>query len=115
MIGGSDRVDRFPMDRTRREIAMPGTEIPGNAPPYPGRVGFGEVLSWHLDFGTRPKGSPENPQSPWSNAEFAKAVGVTERTVRNWRSGRRPDGTGSIELVLFGDNPAFVPWRFDLR
>src|SRR5260370_7221895 len=88
----------------------------GNEPPYRRQASFAKLLNWHLDFGTRPTGSPGRPGKRWGNVEFAEAVGTNERSVRNWRSGRvRPSNLGSIEYVLFGRNDAYKDWRFDLR
>ena len=88
----------------------------GNEPPYPDQASFAKLLDWHLDFGTRPNGSPDRPGKRWDNVEFAEAVDTNERSVRNWRSGRvRPGNLGSFEYVLFGRNDAYKDWRFDLR
>jgi hypothetical protein len=88
----------------------------GNEPPYPQGAGFAKLLDWHLDFGTRPNRDPEQPGSRWGNIEFANAVGTTDKSVRNWRTGRvLPSEIGSIEFVLFKKNPAYNAWRFDLR
>jgi tetratricopeptide (TPR) repeat protein len=77
---------------------------------------FPEVLSWHLDNGTRPDGSPERAGRLWTNAAFGEAVGVSDRTVRNWRTGKSyPDDIRSLESILFGDNPAYVRQRQELR
>jgi hypothetical protein len=98
---------------------MPSPDTPeksGNEPPYPRGAGFAKLLDWHLDFGTRPNVSPNQPGRRWSNAEFAKKVDTTDKSVRNWRAGRvLPDDLGSIEYVLFGNNIAYKEWRFDLR
>lgn len=77
---------------------------------------FPEVLGWHLDNGTRPDGSPEKSGQLWSNAAFGQAVGVSDRTVRNWRTGKSyPDDIRSLESSLFGDNPAYARERQELR
>jgi tetratricopeptide (TPR) repeat protein len=98
---------------------MPPPEVPekrGNAGPYPRGGSFANLLDWHLDFGTRPNGAPDSPGKVWDNAEFSEAVGVTARTVLNWRSGEaRPIGLGSIEYKLFGRNAVYKDWRSDLR
>jgi hypothetical protein len=113
-------LQRLLRNTNRPEITMPTLETAekrGNEPPYPDQAGFAKLLDWHLDFGTRPTGSPGRPGKRWDNVEFAEAVGVlAEKSVRNWRSGRvRPDNLGSIEYVLFGQNNAYKDWRFDLR
>ena len=88
----------------------------GNEPAYPRGASFSKLLDWHLNFGTRPNGSPDRPGERWSSVEFSQAVGTTDRAVRNWRSGRvLPINLGSVEYVLFGKNAAYKDWRFDLR
>ncbi|WP_428485437.1 tetratricopeptide repeat protein [Rhodopila sp.] len=99
---------------------MPPLEPPeksGNEVPYPQGGSFADLLSWHLDFGTRPQGSPDRPGRRWGNKDFAVALsGINERTVRNWRAGRNPPTElGSIERELFGDNDAYDQWCIDLR
>jgi tetratricopeptide (TPR) repeat protein len=96
---------------------MEDPEKRGNACPYPVRGSFAALLDWHLDFGTRPKGHPDRPGKRWGNKEFAHAVGgVSERSVRNWRTGRNlPVDLGTIERELFGDAAPYDQWRFDLR
>ena len=92
------------------------SEKRGNMPPYPQGAAFAALLVWHLNFGTRPTGSPAKPGKRWNNKEFAGAVGgVGDRTVRNWRAGRScPNEIGSIERALFGDSDKFCEWIFDL-
>ena len=99
---------------------MPRLEPPekfGKQAAYPRGGSFASLLSWHLDFGTRPQGSPDRPGRRWGNKDFAAALGgVHERTVRNWRTGRNPPTElGSIERELFGDNNAYDQWRIGLR
>ena len=77
---------------------------------------FAELLDWHLEFGTRPEGQLDRPSKRWNNKEFAEKVGVTDKTVRNWRAGRNPPQyLGNIERVLFGVNASYDVWRIDLR
>src|SRR4051812_46516111 len=98
---------------------MPPSEAPekrGNRPAYPHGASFAKLLDWHLDFGTRPTGTPDQPGERWSNPEFAEVLGVNERSVRNWRNDReQPIYIGSIERTLFGKNTVYRDWRFDLR
>jgi hypothetical protein len=69
---------------------------------------FGELLSWHLDRGTRPGGSPDAEGVRWTVKEFAAAVGADERSVRAWRGGNYLlKDLHAIEKQLFGDNPAY--------
>lgn len=97
----------------RRKVS----EKSGNHSSYPAGGSFAELLDWHLGFGTRPEGMPGRPGTRWDNKTFAKAVGgVSDRTVRNWRTGRSPTrDLASIERALFGDNDACAEWRADLR
>jgi tetratricopeptide (TPR) repeat protein len=78
---------------------------------------FAQLLDWHLTRGTRAKGSPDVLGKHWTNAEFAGEVSSDERTVRNWRRGRRvPNAIIVIERRLFGeDNPAYDLWCAELR
>ena len=91
-------------------------EKAGNLPSYPTGGSFAQLLDWHLKFGTRPGGNPDRPGLRWNNEGFAGAVGVSERTVRNWRTGRNPPvDLASIERELFGNSVAFNQWRGHLR
>ncbi|WP_237151519.1 tetratricopeptide repeat protein [Oryzibacter oryziterrae] len=77
---------------------------------------FPEVLSWHLNNGTRPEGSPERAGKLWTNKELAETIGVSDRTVRYWRTGKNyPDDIRSLESALFGDNLAYSQQRQELR
>jgi HEAT repeat protein len=78
---------------------------------------FGGLLDWHLNInGTRPRGNPDNPGKRWGTQDFAHAVGVHERSVRNWLKDQNlPIDLAMIESVLFGDNQAYGPWRLELR
>ena len=95
----------------------------GNPGPYPGGANLEKLLDWHLNFGTRPNGSPDRPGKRWSDKDFGAAVSgrspdedVCRKNSRNWRTGKvRPSDIASIERVLFGDDPAFDSWRLDLR
>ena len=105
------------------EISMSPSEKLGNLVPYPKAGTLADLIDWHLDFGTRPDGSPARPGKRWENKEFAGAVLAADvdpesgaRSVRNWRAGRnRPQHLGSVERALFSDNEAYSGWRFDLR
>lgn len=51
----------------------------------------------------------------WEPKDFAAACGVTPRTERYWRSGKKlPDDSNIIETVLFGETPA-TDQRLELR
>ena len=81
------------------------------------RGSFRDLLNWHLHRGTQPPGLPNRP---WTNKEFAGAVrvGITDKAIRNWRSGRNlPRVLDQIEHALFGDSEEepYNGWRADLR
>ena len=84
---------------------------------YPQGGSFADLLNWHLDFGTRPQGSPDRPGRRWNSKEFGAALGGTnDRAVRNWRTGRNlPVHLDIIERALFGDSDTYDQWRIDLR
>jgi formylglycine-generating enzyme required for sulfatase activity len=82
------------------------------------RIGwsFVQLLHWHLTRGTRPKGSLDMPGQQWTYPDFAHAIGVSERTVRNWLNGKNvPTVITSVERELFGANSAYAGWRTELR
>lgn len=89
---------------------------------YPEEGDFATLLRWHLDWGSRPDGTPSGPGQRWSRSEFAHAVGELQdpdsarRNVRNWLSGNFvPRNVGLIEQALFGGNRQYDRWRYDLR
>jgi hypothetical protein len=86
--------------------------------PDRGSPPFHQLLIWHLDNGTRPRGSLGDVGMRWTNAEFAAAVGVSEHTVRDWRNAMYPPSENNlrgIEKALFGENREYGPWRLKLR
>jgi hypothetical protein len=88
----------------------------GNAQQADAVQHFGWSLSWHLNRGTRPDGSPDSEGVRWSVKRFAAAVGATERSARAWRAGEYlPMDLVPIERELFGDNPAYRDFRNELR
>ena len=99
----------MPSSEDRNSLEQFGT-------PYPGNGHFAALLDWHLNRGTRPKGQPSRLGQQWTNKEFAGGIGLHERVIRNWRTGRsRPNELPSIERELFGNNSAYDSWRLDLR
>src|SRR5688572_32889224 len=84
---------------------------------YPKGESFAQLLKWHLEFGTRPRGSPKRSSPRWTVKEFAFAVGPRdERTIRNWCSGKsKPTDLQSVEREFFGENSEFDRWRMQLR
>ena len=86
---------------------------------------FGQSLDWHLERGTRPAGVPAAKGAPWTNKEFANAVGKaknaaqapSERTIRNWRHGEtlpEPADFNAVLAALFGGKSDYVDWRAEL-
>lgn len=60
--------------------------------------------------GTRSLGHPRG-REPWGTKELAEAAGVTDKTVRNWRSGNPDkrtvsDNIRNLERVFFGPDTA---------
>ena len=51
-----------------------------------------------------PTHGPTAGRGPWTVQEFADECGADERTIRNWRNGKRVLGTNlaTIERLLFG-------------
>lgn len=49
---------------------------------------FAGQLDWHLAQGTRPGSARSEKPAAWTNASFATAIGLDERTIRNWRKAR---------------------------
>jgi hypothetical protein len=86
---------------------------------------FSQLFDWHLNHGTRPQHSPSSQGIPWTSKEFSRAMvreiqkDVTDRTIRNWRSGRTVPNDilfiESIEHLLFGENSEYQEWRSELR
>ncbi|MBX9752531.1 MAG: hypothetical protein K5Q68_23285 [Roseococcus sp.] len=77
--------------------------------------GFAAKLSAHLDSGSRPGLKPGAVGGKWTAPAFGKAVGVSERTVRHWRSstGTLPDAENLSDIleVLFGDERGLAEER----
>jgi tetratricopeptide (TPR) repeat protein len=83
---------------------------------------FAAALEDHLSRGTRPDGSSSGV--PWSNKEFANAVGAKssegakdERTIRNWRNGKTVPGPADFHGILqalLGTGAEYADCRADL-
>jgi hypothetical protein len=81
----------------RKTRDMPTGEPTGLSKP---RRRFMNMLRAHMIRGTRPEGSPSAVGRCWTVKDFASRVGVSEKTVRNWRNGETcPDDLLSIERV----------------
>jgi tetratricopeptide (TPR) repeat protein len=78
---------------------------------------FGQLLTWHMDRGTRPNGSPTTSGRRWIAISLAHECGLkSDRVVRAWRSDEYPpDDIETIERVLFGENDAYAAWKNELR
>ncbi len=61
---------------------------------------FAAHLSTHLETGTRPGLKPGKVGNQWTAPDFGHAVGVNQRTVRNWRSGTTLPSEESLSEVL---------------
>ncbi|TLN04238.1 hypothetical protein FDZ74_14295, partial [bacterium] len=88
----------------------PGKEMSGE--------GFAALLSQHLSNGTRPGLRLGAVGNVWTARAFGRATQVSERTVRNWRSGSTlPDDAGLQNILdaLFGDDPSLVGARCALE
>ena len=80
--------------------------------------GFGALLRRHLDNGTRPDGKPGVSGKMWTVTEFADALGINERTVRNSLRDSPPPSQLNFNLMesaLFGDNAAYDVERHAFR
>lgn len=95
---------------------------------YPTGGTFGELLAWHLAWGTRPDCKIDEPNQPWVKSQFAQLVheeGLdiksSVRSLRNWTNhGRLPDAQDSDKVrrvfeELFGDDPNLCHWKNDLE
>ncbi|WP_439551016.1 leucine-rich repeat domain-containing protein, partial [Falsiroseomonas sp.] len=81
---------------------------------------FHELLAGHLDAGTRPGLTAGAVGGKWTAVAFGKAVRVSDRTVRNWRTtgkGTRPSAE-TLEFILdalFGDDATLRAERLELQ
>jgi hypothetical protein len=88
-------------------------KLPENRADY----SISDLIYWHvLVYGTRPKGNPTlKAWKPWDLDSLAQLLDVDERTLRNWMSGKtRCTKLGELADELFGNNPLFDEWRFEL-
>lgn len=106
------------------------TDSSGDPPSYPKAGTFGDLLKWHLKWGTRPGCSTcdKEKNTPWTISAFAELVCGTaierksaQRNIANWQSGRLPDPKkdadriANIFLELFGSTDYLVRWKTDLE
>lgn len=106
------------------------TDSSGDPPHYPKAGTFGDLLRWHLEWGTRPGCSTyeKEKNTPWTISAFAELVCGTaierksaQRNIANWQSGRLPDPKkdadriANIFLELFGSTELLVRWKTDLE
>lgn len=99
-------------------------------PSYPKQGSFGDLLKWHLAWGTRPNClmHETGANAPWTIALFADLVcgdssierKSAQRNIANWRNGRLPDQRQDAERIanifeeLFGSDPRLLQWKNDL-
>ncbi|MSP01419.1 MAG: tetratricopeptide repeat protein [Acetobacteraceae bacterium] len=111
---------RAPLETNGKDWKLPARSEDGS-PGDRAQWTFGRLLGWHLTRGTRPGGSLDRPGRKWSAPRFAGAIGVNDRTVRNWlNDANLPADTDTIERVLFANietalNDPYTEWRLELR
>jgi hypothetical protein len=87
-------------------------------PPDRADYTFGDLVYWHLfKFGTRPNVDPlAKIGRLWDIDEVRGPLGITQRTLRNWIADKNlPDSITSLDIVLFGENPAWNDSRRELQ
>lgn len=95
---------------------------------YPKLGSFRELLTWHLEWGTRPNCSRENRNRPWVRSIFATLVHgesasseTAKKNLRNWANdGKCPskheqDRVDRIYDELFDDDKNLKDWKQDLE
>lgn len=97
---------------------------------YPRKGTFGELLNWHLSWGTKPEGSTTEPNTNkrWVKSKFAQFVHAegfdiesAKRSLRYWTNeGVLPeehdqDKLDRIYRELFDDDPNLKAWKADLE
>lgn len=97
---------------------------------YPETATFGELLQWHLEWGTRPgcDRTTRGRNRPWTESEFAEFVHAgsaelnsAERNLRNWKNGKLPDDKKNKDRIerifqeLFGGDRKLAAWKADLE
>jgi WD domain, G-beta repeat len=95
---------------------------------YPKLGSFRELLTWHLEWGSRPNCSRENRNRPWVRSIFATLVHgesasseTAKKNLRNWANdGKCPskheqDRVDRIYDELFGDDKNLKDWKQDLE
>lgn len=105
-----------------------GPNVEAHPSSYSRDLTFGELLDWHLNWGTRPNCSTTKANTPWIMESFASlvhepgfAAGDAARSLRNWRKpGGLPKAALSDRIVrifaeLFGDDPNLLTWKEDLE
>jgi tetratricopeptide (TPR) repeat protein len=108
------------------EVRVHGTEkrgkasnrSAGNQPSRGKALTFGQLLSFHLERGTRPEGKPGDLGERWTAELFGEKLGVEARSVRNWLADRNLPSAKYLALIeggLFGDNPVYAEERAELR
>lgn len=99
----------------------------GDLGPYRPDRTFGQLLEWHLKWGTRPDCSLTEPNIPWVELTFADFVhgGTVElssaqKNLGNWKTGKLPDPKNDADRIdrifqeLFGTDQDLRAWKEDL-
>jgi len=82
-------------------------------------LAFHFLMDFHLKNGTRP-GLPSNQTAPiaWDELAFSQLVGVSDRTVRNWKHGKRLpsyDDLTEICRILFAKDPELQKLKIEME
>lgn len=106
---------------------MPSSEKPeisGNTDAYPEGSPFEVLLGWHMHWGTRPDGDPNNRGISWKRDELGSTVEGLQlpaansgRKVGQWLSGTKPElYIAPLSKAIFGENPVhpvLQKWKKD--
>lgn len=100
------------------------------SPTYPQNGTFGQLLEWHLKWGTRPQCSTtdRSKNRAWIETEFGLLVCGTDnllpksalRNVANWKNGKLPDAKRDADRIdgivreLFDGDTNLLVWKSDL-
>jgi tetratricopeptide (TPR) repeat protein len=94
---------------------------------YPRGGTFAQLLNWHVAWGTRPKCSVTEKNTPWIKFKLAQSIheegtdpASAKTNFRNWRLGKLPSAADEKRVQklfheLFGDDPKLRVWKDDLQ
>jgi tetratricopeptide (TPR) repeat protein len=110
------------------------TARPADPADYPRGGTFADLLTWHMDWGTRPACSTTTRNRRWKNADITAAIYAlsssdpryrdalenAEKTLGNWKKGivpdkRSPERIDRLISALFGDDETLCHWKADLE